>query len=102
MHRAPRIPSLQHLFSNPQYLAGSIRENRALTHHLLGCTVHLFPPGASGHRDLARVQGHVTSLDALSSESSDCGQILCQSHCGDDLGQFSSAFDPQNLERHAR
>ena len=51
------------------------------------------------HRHLARMESHVSSLDTLSSQGSDRGQVLRQSHSDDHLGQFPGRLHTQDLDR---
>jgi hypothetical protein len=57
-------------------------------------------PGCDGY--LARVEGHVSSLDAFGGQRSNGCKVLCQADGNHDLRQITSARHAQDLERNVR
>ena len=61
--------------------------------HLLDQPVEFFTLGARRQRNVARMQGHVSALDAFGRQRPQRTEILCQPDCNGNFRQFLSTLD---------
>ena len=81
-----------------QQRLSAVYADSAFSDHGLGNGIDLLAECARSHRHLTGMEGHVSSLDALSRQSTQGRQVLRQPYTDGHPGQFCSRMRPQDLE----